>query len=337
LGVVEGKKIETGFIFIDGRYLEAPYAISRRGREVSINGIVIFRWARWPLTTPIRVDQAPGSPAQACAGADSMADLSNPKDMENTHDYLSNLYYYQHFAAPTAKQKMRQYFSEMPFVASVRDDPDIKDTLWLTTKDGREEAVYIGPTREIFRTNDELLECLEENRSYYERLLGEGGTVFVFTHASDQDMDKAATARDLGLMAEVLRSKRTSEEKLGLLERIGFVSRYPVAPWAKEHIATVKRTGQLPPLIDGLKYGVLLKQFEASRQMDERLEKLIKETGIKPRKWADLPPAPTLATFLPTEEEVKKATARAAIRDIPAPAPTVTPEGSEPSEKSRLP
>ena len=61
LGVVEDKPIDSGFVFIDGVYVEAPYTVSRRGRQLFINDILIYQWAEWPLMDR-HVKEDPGPP-----------------------------------------------------------------------------------------------------------------------------------------------------------------------------------------------------------------------------------------------------------------------------------
>jgi len=47
LGVTEGKAQANGFVFFDGRYIQAPYTISRRGNGLYVNRFAVLESSEW--------------------------------------------------------------------------------------------------------------------------------------------------------------------------------------------------------------------------------------------------------------------------------------------------
>lgn len=47
LGVTEGKAQANGFVFFDGRYIQAPYTVSRRGNGIYVNRFAVLESSEW--------------------------------------------------------------------------------------------------------------------------------------------------------------------------------------------------------------------------------------------------------------------------------------------------
>ena len=60
-GETSGEEINSGFVFYNGKYVEAPYRVERRDLAVFINGIQIRRGLKWP-PRDLRVNEDPGMP-----------------------------------------------------------------------------------------------------------------------------------------------------------------------------------------------------------------------------------------------------------------------------------
>jgi hypothetical protein len=237
-----------------------------------VNDILVEQWRRWPLV-PLRVEKDPGSPAAVYADAKNLGDISNPKDIEFTQHYQKRVYLYQHFQEKVARQKMIDYWREMPFIESVEPIPESGEVC-IKEKNidlgGVSLGVPIGPPRPggIFNNKDDLRAFLDEHRDRCERAIEEGGTVFIFCHSADKEMDRAQTAHDLAVIVEILLSSRSEEEKIGLLDRIGFAHRrFGGGAWCR----------------------LLIKQFQGTPQLGERIAALAQETGIQPRTLKDIP------------------------------------------------
>lgn len=58
-GITIGKFVDHGFVFLDGKYLEPPYVVSREGLTLFVNGRKIDRPARHPGLKPLANGKSP--------------------------------------------------------------------------------------------------------------------------------------------------------------------------------------------------------------------------------------------------------------------------------------
>jgi len=58
-GITEGKQVDRGFVFMDGKYTESPYVIARKGLKLYVNGQEIKRPSRHMETKPLTGDVDP--------------------------------------------------------------------------------------------------------------------------------------------------------------------------------------------------------------------------------------------------------------------------------------
>lgn len=261
IGSTGGKPVHTGFVFYDGRYLDSPYTVSRKGLNVRINGTVVFTWAHWPPPKRTRVDEDPGMP-------EGLDENSTFEDLRQSgHGGRKWAYLRQHFPVEEAMDGMADYYRALPFVESVvRKEPACPDLLVVvTTKSGK--AHNIGFLRCWEPLTEEIVtQRLEYQRSYLERRLADGGCVFLFSNGQELSYGRHWVAENLKVTVEILRSDRPREEKLDLLHRLGM---------------TPEPRAEL--------FAALVDRFHASRRLDERLEALLSDSGKKPRTIGDIP------------------------------------------------
>jgi hypothetical protein len=305
LGVKEGGKLESGFVFFDGQYLDAPYTVSRRGRQVFINDVGIFQWQRWPLPD-LRVEADPGYPP-GLTQKSTLEDVLDAKNPENGPFYREGRYLEQHFPKEAFSEKMATWFRGLPFVQSAEFKAPGSRLLKVRMKNGEETVVSLippapdSPYSWRFTTQD-VVNSLEHNhREMYEKQLKEGRALFLFSQGHPVVLDRQKAARDLGLMAQILKSDRPVKEKTGLLERMEILP---------------------PPSFGGTEMFLpLLTQFKASTQLEERLGKLVAETGIKARLISEIPEEVPIERERRLRESPQK-------KDVP---PSTDAKGSGPS------
>ncbi|HUS45417.1 MAG TPA: hypothetical protein VM219_05240 [Phycisphaerae bacterium] len=270
LGVKEGESVDSGFIFFDGRYIDAPYTVSQRGRRLFVNEVMIYQWDRWPLPD-LRVDEDPGYPPGLTEK--SIMDDVIKGNSENSPWQRKGRYLDQHFPPDVARQKLADWFRGLPFVESV-EFVGRTSNIKIKMKNGKEQGVGLSPppaesSYSWHFTNKDIVKGLEYDRNKYEAYLKKGKAVFIFSKGHPVTMIRKKAARDLGLMTEILRSDRTKEEKIDLLQRMEFLR---------------------PPSMGGNEmFMPLITQFQASEQLEERIDQLVKETGVTPRTLQDLP------------------------------------------------
>jgi hypothetical protein len=271
LGVKEGESVDSGFVFFDGRYLDAPYTVSRRGRRLFVNDVMIYQWDRWPLPD-LRVDKDPGLP-EGLTEASTFEELR--QGGANSHMARKLRYLYQHYTQGVAMEKMLEYYRQLPCVESATPErPDRPGTLVIRMRNGKEVLVDVTPphpdsTHHWNFGNEALVGQLDAKRSRYETRLTKGDCFFLFSNGEELSWGCRRAARDLGLVVDILRSDRTKEEKIDLLQRMEV----------------------LPPPSRGDidEFTALVTGFQAPPELEQRISQLIIETGVTPRRLKDLP------------------------------------------------
>ena len=302
LGVVEGKPIESGFVFIDGRYIEAPYTVSRRGRQIFINDILVWQQTEWPVADR-HVPEDPGPPPKEYEKYKSFNEVLTSFDSIegwlNCHLLRKRRYLYEHFPEEEADAKMLEYYRQCPFVASARLVPE-EGPVKVITKSGKEENINLGlPHPHISDHWDygvrDVLGGLEVWRRSLTQALLENRTLFFF----GVPREKCCTAEfpnfpegyfapfwkhpgDLRLVVEILTSDRPEAEKIELLGRTEFLS----SPNAEKFLHPV--FAALAAETRGY-YETLIRNFRPSAQRDERIAEMVKKSGVTPRTIEDLP------------------------------------------------
>ncbi|MCX5647476.1 MAG: hypothetical protein NTX40_00015 [Planctomycetota bacterium] len=297
LGVVEGKPIDTGFVFVDGCYVEAPYTVSRRGRQISINGILIYQWAEWPLMDR-HVREDPGPPPKEYENMKSFNDVLASDSMAewlNCHLERKRRYLYEHFPEEEAKKKMLEYYRQCPFVASV--NVPAEGPVEIVTKSGKKENMTTTPPLPHMPGHwdfgaQDVLRGLEDWRNLLTRFLSENETRFFFgvpfqaygTEISPRGYYPTSWQRpgDLKLMVEILTSARSEAEKIELLGRLEFLP----SPNAGKFLHPV--FAALAAETKG-HYETLIRNFRPSAQLAERIAEMVKKSGVTPRTIKELP------------------------------------------------
>jgi len=302
LGVVEGKPIDSGFVFIDGRYIEAPYTVSRRGRQIFINDILVCQQGEWPVADR-HVPEDPGPPPKEYEKYKSFGEVLTSFDSIegwlNCHLLRKRRYLYEHFPRQEADEKMLEYYRQCPFVASVNvlEDGPVE----ITTKSGKKEnSTPIPPWPHTSAHWDygvrDVLGGLEAWRRSLTQTLLENRTLFLF----GVPLEGGCTAKfpgfpegyfvsffwknpgDLRLVVEILTSDRPEAEKIELLGRTEILPSPNMAKLRPPSFAdqAAELRGH---------YEALIRNFRPSAQRDERIAALIKQTGVTPRTVKDLP------------------------------------------------
>jgi len=297
LGVTRGEPLDTGFVFLDGRYIDAPYMVSRKGLRVRINETVVYEWGLWPIPDPT-VEEDPGMPQ-------GITEKTTCEELRRRHPRVSGLsqnitsrkwrYLYQHFDEETARQKLVDWFRKLPFVEQVRWES--RSVLAIKEKT-KEEETYVSarlPVRGTLIHQDfgkkDVLERLESSRRQYESAIQEGALLILYgTKGRYLKFGRLKAARDLPLMTRILRSDRPEREKIRLLERM------EILPSSR----VVDRAEIFHPIVTG---------FEASGQLEKRIAELQEKTGVTERTLADLPEE------TPDESEFRRLREKGEIND----------------------
>ena len=180
-------------------------------------------------------------------------------------------YLRQHFPPEVARQRMAEYYRKCPCVESVVPNPRCSEELRVTLKNGRSALIYIAPFMPP-PTKDDVRRTLESYRELLEQRFHKGDCYFFFSKRGDISFGREKVCRDLKALVAILRSQRSVGEKRALLERLGFLSHR----------------------ISG--YDSLVTDFQASQQLDRRLDALIATSGVTPRTLDEIPAIPDAVT-----------------------------------------
>jgi hypothetical protein len=261
-GTNEGKPVDLGFLFYDGRYVEAPYRVSRRGVGLYVNELRLPYSGRWP-PRDVDDDKDPGPPPGLTRNS-TFSDLQF-KDKPGSWTGRKLRWLKRQYAPDEARRLYVQYLRDLPFVAKV--EVVSANQVKLTTHAGEVVDIigvatarpYVPPTKE------QVIEGLEHQRGRLERRLGEGDCIVMFKSGSELSFGQQRAARDLPVAVEILSSNRTAAEKGDLLERMGiFPEQSPM-------------------------FMKLVTNFQPSAQLAERARALAETTGVKPRTMQEIP------------------------------------------------
>ena len=273
-GINEGKPIDRGFLLYDGRYVEAPYRVSRRGVGLYVNHIRLPYSGAWP--PEYEEDKDPGVPPGLTRNS-TFADLRLKDKSGGTWSGKKLRWLKRHYPPEEARRLYVQYLKDLPFVAKV--EVVSADYVKMTTHAGETTnivglagAPYIPPTKE------QVIEGLEYQRRRLEGRLQAGDCILMFSTGSEISFGQRRAVRDLPVAVEILSSKRSDAEKADLLDRIGIL------------------LGSDPTFL------MLVTRFQPSAQLTERLRALSEKTGIKARTIQEIP----AETLRQTMERIKK-------------------------------
>jgi hypothetical protein len=263
LGAWKGKPVDAGFVFVDGRYVEAPYTVSRQGVGIFVNDTRLRDRAVWP---PVDYeDEDPGMPPGLTRDS-TFDDLNIPGDRwGDTWDRKKVRWIERHFNREEARERIIEYYRSLPFIKDVRDGERCPTDIILETFSGKKVTMdvsppYFPPTKaQVVATMDRYCANLEER-------LGKGDCFFLFSRAGEISFGQHKAAKDLGLMVEILTSERTAEEKKDLLQRMAIMPSGGV-------------TG----------FDSLVRQFKGSPALNARIERLVQEMGVTPTRLEDVP------------------------------------------------
>ena len=237
LGITKGEPIETGFLFVDGKYIDAPYVVERRGVSIYINNIMISPGPEYP-PYDYRVETDPGDDPPA----DMFPTEPPPPGVDGRDMYWSRKarYLFQHYDEDTAREMLVEAYRKSPKVKEIirRADDPIRVTLVEETGESHSVALWIPYTYlQPPPTQDEILKWMEDSRLSYEKLLkgettvvlrygkglgtevvfrGEKGLKFIEDLLSAKTLDERVAA--LGSAVESLTSDKSAREALSRFE-----------------------------------------------------------------------------------------------------------------------
>ncbi|HUT29586.1 MAG TPA: hypothetical protein VMX13_07335 [Sedimentisphaerales bacterium] len=312
-GISRSEPIDKSFFFHEGKYIEAPYVVERRGLDIYINDVLIVSGPEYPIYE-YKVEQDPGDPPPSSSPFDSYPAGTDLRDVYWSKKWR---YLYSHFDHETAKNMMLETYRKSSEIEDVSWS-DMEDIVRLVHKDGRNRLVSLSLSGGGFALNpprkEELLKRVQEEAAFHERRLGRDQLVF-----KKGGFTRVVRGRRAVKGLEVLLSDASDTDKLKALEEARLIRSGP--------------KGELERWI--------VTDFQGSPQLAERFLKFKDGYRARPviedaNKWlANMESMPAeLAMQTPAEIALE---GKSSVPDLTAPAekepnllpPAVRPVGSQ--------
>ncbi len=168
-GISRGKPIKTGYLFWEGRYVDVPYVVSRRGLAIFINDIQIRGPANWP---PPEHEKISGEINPEVPDISRMASHYKSEKM-NRYIWLKRHYIWKHYEGQEAEDRYAAALKALPCVKDSRRDGDHIELLLYNGEELPLGLVH-PPHRPKPPTKKEMLNRWEGARESYERRLKAG-------------------------------------------------------------------------------------------------------------------------------------------------------------------
>jgi len=286
MGETNGVPINSGFVFYDGEYIEAPYVVSRKGLSIYINDKLISYCKVHPKRKKYTIDEDPGLPEGVTS---TTTENEICKHLAKKQTYLFDVY-----AENEARTKMLEYYRQLPCIESVTPNTKFVGNSHFDLKYNNGEIIHIGlggryawdePEYSDEIVEEVLAKRIEKKRRNHEKSLIHETTYFVQSKDSTFCLSPRKTDKDLKLAIEIIRSDRTYDQKMTVLRRMD------ICP---------------PGGMDVL--SLVVSNFQSTAQFDTRLQQTIQKSKYIPRIYSDIPEeAPADRRKREREEVLRKA------------------------------
>lgn len=206
-GISDIETQEGGFLFVGGKYIEGPYAVQRKGLGVFINGNMIERPMNWPVYIP-------SGNADPPLPEGINEDTSFNDDIFNRYFIEKQAFLYKHHRNDAAKM-MEEVIRNLPFVTNAVKDTESPHILHITTNEGSQTALSLVPMRgrELSWEKEDVLRRVEQRREYYQKVMTNGGCIFLSSDGAMRRLSKGSTQSILPELAKILASDNSTKEK----------------------------------------------------------------------------------------------------------------------------
>jgi len=208
--------VDNGFVFWDGKYLEAPYEIERRGLGVFINGEIIVRPLEWPVKE-YDGDEDPKIPSEINSESSINDEIVNDYLMKK-HAYLR-----KHNAIDEERQIMEEVIKKLPFVTEVKPDSKDKSIVHIKTTEGLtfSQSLVSMRGREVKYDKDSVLQRVEAQRTHFQDALAKGACYLLSSRGGNTRLATSSVVDKLIPMIKILRSGISPGEKLLEIQNSG--------------------------------------------------------------------------------------------------------------------
>ncbi len=217
-GTAKSEPIDTGFFFFDGKYIEAPYVVERRGLDTYINDCLVRKGPEWP-PYDYRVNEDPGEPP---ADESPLGPVPKGVDPRDTYWARKVRYLWQHYDEATAREMLIAAYKASPAVTEVAQDPET-GLPRVTDKYGKSSLMAMGvfPSHLVGPpSRQEYLDAVEREREHWRWMLKRPTMALFVKGGMSSAWHGAAGLEVVGVLA----SNKSPDEKMAELRQIGVIS-----------------------------------------------------------------------------------------------------------------
>ena len=254
--------VDAGFVFYDGKYIEAPYRVQSKDLSVYIAGFQITPRPR--VRTSLIVTEDPGIP-EGLSKEVGLDDLDKIKWQGRMPYYSAKLaYLWRKYSKDEAQERMMAYYRSLPCIKeAVRV---YGDGVRLTDYQGQSRIIDLYISESAMKpppTEEELKQQVDRLADMFKERLLKDDCYFFFGNGTELSMAERKAVNVLREMRDILLDgTKDDEAKRDELLTIGLIPKHD-APLA----------------------ALLVSNFEQNDQFDERLEalrvKIVEQYGEK--------------------------------------------------------
>ncbi len=250
-GIGEPVSVTSGFFFLDGQYMEAPYVLRRRGLGVFLNGELLSPPREWPLDVP-----------------SGDADVSIPPEIDSETSWFDDIvgqylgrkqaYLYGRYPHEQAVDMIAQAITSLPLVAGARRDEKSPKILHVATTEGLTIPCWLPPmSMRAAHDRESVLQSVEGDLNHFRKMLGRSACYLVFHDAGQTCLPRPHVGRTLPAVVELLGSVMPAQAKRAAIKRLcpgmperareRLVRNFRASPQLEARIAAVSRkSARLP-------------------------------------------------------------------------------------------
>ncbi|MGC9331975.1 MAG: PKD domain-containing protein [Bacteroidales bacterium] len=137
--------INTGFVFIDGKYIEPPYIIKRQGLTVKVNGKQILKMQK--PESPYKLKKRPRMPGNLLNkndGLDKIFKIKHP-DYDRGFIHIIESYFLEKYQYEIACDSIKNIYKSLPNVKSVVNYNNNNDHFQIVSYNGESRIYSLSP------------------------------------------------------------------------------------------------------------------------------------------------------------------------------------------------
>lgn len=240
------KLVDKGFVFLDGKYVDAPYIVTRKGLGIFLNGKMIEQPCKWPVNIPSG-DEDPTLPPEI------NTETSMNDEVANNYLLAKHAYLRKNHTREEERRIMEKVFRGLPFITEAKLDKNKPHILHITTTEGFtiNQSLVSMRGRRVVHDKNTILQRVEKSRKHFCKMLKRNDCYFLSSAKGYRThLSLPSVKAKLPQMNKILQSPKSSVEKS-------------------------KQIRQFCGGISDRLLDELINNFSASPQLEKRLNKLI--------------------------------------------------------------